>query len=163
MGEELSKGYYGSPVGVLEITTNEEGVVSLYFVDKMQKPSGKVEIVKECIAQLEEYFAGKRRIFTLPLSMQGSDFQKKVWKELTHIPFGKTVSYLYVAMELGDKNSTRAVGSANGQNPVSIIVPCHRVIGTSGKLVGYGGGLDKKRWLLEFERSLVMPDLFSGN
>jgi len=92
--------------------------------------------------------------------LHGTEFQKKVWNELLNIPFGKTISYLQLAKELGDVKLIRAVGGANGKNPVSIIVPCHRVIGSDGTLIGYGGGLDKKKWLLEFEGVLVQKELF---
>ena len=118
------------------------------------------EILEDCIKQLDEYFQSKRKIFSIPLELHGTEFQKKVWNELLNIPFGKTISYLQLAKELGDVKLIRAVGGANGKNPVSIIVPCHRVIGSDGTLIGYGGGLDKKKWLLEFEGVLVQKELF---
>jgi methylated-DNA-[protein]-cysteine S-methyltransferase len=133
----------------------------LYFTKATfpeNKPAG---IVKNCFDQLKEYFEGKRKIFSIDLDFEGTDFQKKVWNELLKIPFGQTISYLELSRRIGDVKAIRAVGNANGKNPVSIIVPCHRVIGTSGKLIGYGGGLWRKRWLLEFERSFVQKDLFS--
>jgi methylated-DNA-[protein]-cysteine S-methyltransferase len=153
--------YFDSPIGFLEITASEHGIGSLYFREgtfPSNKPSG---VLKNCFDQLAEYFEGKRKIFSLDLDPEGTDFQKKVWNELLKIPFGETISYLELSKRLGDVKAIRAVGNANGKNPVSVIVPCHRVIGTNGKLIGYGGGLWRKRWLLEFERSFVQKDLFS--
>ena len=119
-------------------------------------------MLKECIEQLNEYFAGKRKVFDLPLNPQGTDFQKRVWAELQKIPYGKTVSYLDIARNIGDVNSTRAVGNANGKNKLNILIPCHRVIGINGKLTGYGGGLWRKQWLLELEMENSHEGLF-GN
>lgn len=148
--------YYQSPIGIIEITADEDGITSLYFVDEKTKPNNKTNsLLKESVTQLEEYFNGIRKDFGLKLSPQGTDFQKRVWTQLETIPFGKTVSYLDVSIMLGDANATRAVGNANGSNPISIIIPCHRVIGVNGKLVGYGGGLWRKEWLLNHERSIV--------
>jgi methylated-DNA-[protein]-cysteine S-methyltransferase len=153
--------YINSPVGILEITASDRGISSLYFMEGTF-PTGKAAgMTKECLDQLKEYFEGKRQLFSLDLDLEGTEFQKKVWKELLNIPFGETISYLELSRRLGDVRAIRAVGNANGKNPVSIIVPCHRVIGSGGKLVGYGGGLWRKRWLLEFERSFVQKDLFS--
>jgi methylated-DNA-[protein]-cysteine S-methyltransferase len=104
------------------------------------------------VAQLEAYFRGERRVFDLPLALRGTPFQLRVWAELLRIPYGATISYGELARQLGDPNLTRAVGAANGANPVSIIVPCHRVIGADGSLTGYGGGLEMKRRLLALER-----------
>lgn len=148
--------YYQSPIGFLEISADEEGICSLYFVDERSKPTSKNNpLLKECVIQLEEYFNGIRKEFGLKLNPHGTDFQKRVWKQLETIPFGKTTTYLDVSIQLGDANATRAVGNANGSNPISIIVPCHRVIGVNGKLVGYGGGLWRKEWLLNHEQSIV--------
>jgi methylated-DNA-[protein]-cysteine S-methyltransferase len=157
--------YYESPVGLLELRAGDKGLRSLLFKferDPMVVTDEQSPFLLTCKAELDEYFAGKRTTFTLPLDMQGTDFQLIVWKELTFIPFGQTISYLQLAKRVGDLHSTRAVGNANGKNPLSIIVPCHRVIGSNGKLVGYGGGMDNKRWLLEFERNLTTKDLFNS-
>jgi methylated-DNA-[protein]-cysteine S-methyltransferase len=116
----------------------------------------------DCVHQLDEYFARQRKSFDLKLDLRGTDFQKRVWRELLEIPFGKTVSYLDVAVALGDKKSIRAVGHANGQNPIVVIVPCHRVIGSDGSLTGYGGGLWRKEWLLNFEGSHPQTSLFDA-
>lgn len=108
-------------------------------------------IIKNCIKQLDEYFAGSRTEFHLPLIQAGTTFQQTVWQELLHIPYGKTISYLELSKRLGNVKAIRAVGTANGNNSISIIVPCHRVIGSNGDLVGYGGDLWRKKWLLEHE------------
>lgn len=153
---ELHFAYYLSPIGLIEISGNEEGISTLYFVDERKHNSAKAHSsLKECIYQLEEYFKGLRKDFGLTLNPKGTDFQKKVWNQLLTIPFGRTVSYLDVSKMLGDANATRAVGNANGSNPISIIVPCHRVIGVNGKLVGYGGGLWRKEWLLNHEQGIT--------
>jgi methylated-DNA-[protein]-cysteine S-methyltransferase len=154
---DLHTAYYSSPIGLIEITGNEDGIASLYFVDEKTHSSLKVHLsLKECILQLEEYFKGLRKEFGLKLNPKGTDFQKRVWEKLSTLPYGRTVSYLDISRMLGDANATRAVGNANGSNPISIIVPCHRVIGVSGKLVGYGGGLWRKEWLLNHEMGAVV-------
>ncbi|MES2593266.1 MAG: methylated-DNA--[protein]-cysteine S-methyltransferase [Bacteroidota bacterium] len=146
--------YYSSPIGLIEITGNEDGIASLYFVDSKKNDSNTIHVsLKECVYQLDEYFNGLRKEFGIKVNPQGTEFQKKVWKKLETIPFGKTTSYLDISRQIGDPNATRAVGNANGCNPVSIIVPCHRVIGSSGKLTGYSGGLWRKEWLLNHEKS----------
>ena len=118
------------------------------------------EELKEAVLQLQDYFDGKRTTFTFPLNPSGTDFQKKVWDELLHIPFGKTCSYLDLSKKLGDVKAIRAVASANGKNPLWIVVPCHRVIGTDGSLTGYAGGLWRKKWLLEHENPVKQETLF---
>ncbi len=152
--------YYDSPLGVIELTATDHGVSSLYFVEKKLKDISFNKVLSDCIKQLEEYFNKKRKEFSLPLDMQGTEFQKRVWSELLNIPFGKMISYLQLSKRLGDEKSIRAVGGANGKNPISIIVPCHRVIGSNETLVGYGGCLDKKKWLLEFEGAIAQKELF---
>lgn len=125
------------------------------------KSSQKIpDYLKETTQQLLEYFDGKRTDFDLKLNPEGTDFQKKVWKELSKIPFGKTVSYLDIAKRLGDPKAIRAAASANGKNPLWIIVPCHRVIGSDGSLTGYAGGLWRKKWLLEHESPVKQVSLF---
>lgn len=116
-------------------------------------------VIDESIAQLEEYFQGGRSSFNIPLEMVGTDFQKKVWKELLKVPFGKTVTYLRLSKDLGDENAIRAVAAANGANAMSIIVPCHRVVGSNGNLVGYAGGLAAKKKLLSIEGALLTNQL----
>jgi len=153
--------FYSSPCGPIELCASSEGITSVLFVDSRQGSVNKNDLLSECIIQLDEYFSKERKLFSLPLDLRGTDFQKKVWDKLLDIPFGKTISYLQLATALGDKKSIRAVGGANGRNPISIIIPCHRVIGSNGDLVGYGGGMDKKKWLLEHEGVLVQQELFS--
>ena len=153
---ELQTAYYSSPIGTLEIKGNEEGLQSLEFMEETIDPTEKVhESIKEVTYQLDEYFTGIRKEFGLKLNPEGTEFKKKVWKELVDVPFGKTCSYLDIALKLGDKNATRAVGNSNGKNPIAIVVPCHRVIGSTGKLTGYAGGLWRKEWLLKHEQGVI--------
>jgi len=147
-------GYYNSPIGWIEIIEDGNSVTYLRFLDQIEhidheaKNSRLISIV---ISQLEEYFNNKRRVFDLPVHISGTDFQEKVWKQLLQIPYGTYKTYGKIATELGTKKCVRAVGNANGKNPIAIIVPCHRVIGENNKLVGYAGGLWRKKWLLEHE------------
>ncbi|MBP1737752.1 MAG: cysteine methyltransferase [Deltaproteobacteria bacterium] len=146
------KAYYLSPIGPLEVSGTSEGIVSVTFV-KTRLPNDRnlPECVKEGIRQLEEYFKGARKNFSLKLLLQGTPFQKLVWQRLKKIPYGKLASYGEVARAIGKPNAYRAVGNANNKNPIAIIIPCHRVIGSDGTLVGYGGGLWRKEWLLDHE------------
>lgn len=147
----------GSPIGPLLITADGEALTGLYFKAHRHPPAAESlgertsDGFDEASRQLAEYFAGDRRVFDLPLDPAGNPFQKKVWLLLREIPYGQRRSYGQLAAELGDVHLARAVGSANGRNPISIIVPCHRVVGADGNLVGYGGGLDRKRFLLQRE------------
>ena len=149
-----------SPVGTLTLIASDLGLVAILWPgdDPRRVPLGESVLFDDqhptlmaACAQLEEYFSGGRTSFDLPLDMRGTPFQQTVWQALTTIPFGETRSYLDLANQLGNPTATRAVGAANGRNPVSIIVPCHRVIGSSGKLTGFAGGLEAKAWLLELE------------
>ena len=146
------KAYDLSPIGPLEVSGTSEGIVSVTFV-KTRLPNDRnlPECVKEGIRQLEEYFKGARKNFSLKLLLQGTPFQKLVWQRLKKIPYGKLASYGEVARANGKPNAYRAVGNANNKNPIAIIIPCHRVIGSDGTLVGYGGGLWRKEWLLDHE------------
>jgi methylated-DNA-[protein]-cysteine S-methyltransferase len=144
--------YMDSPVGAIEISGDEDFVSTVSFVDAIKSDTEHLpRVIRDCRRQLEEYFAGTRKEFILLLSQSGTDFQRQVWTELCHIPYGKTISYLQLAEKIGDVKSIRAVGTANGKNELAIIVPCHRVIGSNGTLVGYAGGLERKKWLLDFE------------
>jgi methylated-DNA-[protein]-cysteine S-methyltransferase len=152
------KTYYKSPLGPIEIIGSSDSILTLDFVEVMQPENGDLTFsVKECLKQLDEYFKGKRRNFFLNLQPAGTDFQKTVWRQLEEIPYGKTTSYGEIADVLGKPNASRAVGNANGKNPIAIIIPCHRVIGSDGSLTGYGGGLWRKRWLIGFERGEIQP------
>ncbi len=149
---KVYKTFYKSEIGYLEITASENGIKSLYFSDV--EPESTIESnvhIDKCLEQLDDYFKGKRKKFILQLDWEGTQFQKKVWESLLSIPYGKPISYMDVALDIGDAKAIRAVGMANNRNPISIIVPCHRVIGSDGKLTGYGGGLWRKDWLLNHE------------
>lgn len=147
--------YYHSPVGQLRITGTEHLISEVVFHDVSQKPGGNKKhlppLIIQCIEQLIQYFQGERRIFELPVHQQGTAFQQEVWSELVRIPYGRTISYLELAKRIGDIKATRAVASANGKNNVCIIVPCHRVVGSNNNLVGYSGGLHRKKYLLDLE------------
>jgi methylated-DNA-[protein]-cysteine S-methyltransferase len=147
-----------SPLGFIKITGTRDSVLALDFVEAFQNGDHELPFcIKECIKQIAEYFDGKRKEFFLHLDPQGTTFQKLVWRQLEKIPFGKLVSYGEVARAIGKPEAFRAVGSANGKNPIAIIIPCHRVIGSDGSLTGYGGGLWRKEWLIAHERG-YSPD-----
>jgi methylated-DNA-[protein]-cysteine S-methyltransferase len=171
---------FNSPIGQLLLTSDGTHITRLFMNDHEGGPTATANfaedtkaiakfgglplkdwemgddlpIIQKAKKQVDEFFAGKRQDFDLPLKPEGSEFQRTVWDELTRIPFGKTISYGELARRIGKPEAPRAVGLANGKNPISIIVPCHRVIGASGKLTGYGGGLDRKVWLLEHEGAM---------
>jgi O-6-methylguanine DNA methyltransferase len=146
--------YLKSPIGQLKLTADENSVNSIMFVfpDTEMELENSNQVLEICKQQLNEYFSGERKEFDVNISQDGTDFQQTVWDELIKISHGKTVSYNHIAEKVGGKNMMRAVGSANGKNLISIIVPCHRVIGSDGKLVGYGGDIWRKKWLLNHER-----------
>ncbi|MGA0415352.1 MAG: methylated-DNA--[protein]-cysteine S-methyltransferase [Flavobacteriaceae bacterium] len=152
---------YESPIGKLLITLSDSGIKQIKFVED---ETNGLEIVAhpshEIVKQIQEYFDLKRTAFTLPLDLQGTVFQKKVWQALLAIPFGTTLSYLKVAQKLGDPKKVRAVAAAIAKNPVLILVPCHRVIGSDAKLVGYSGGLQRKQALLKLEGFQFQNSLF---
>ena len=148
--------HVNSPVGPLLVAVCDRGLVALEF-GRGKIPAGWVESDEKTapyVRQLKEYFAGRRRQFDLPLDLRGTDFQKRCWRELLKIPYGETRSYAEIARAIGNPAAARAVGLANGKNPIAIVVPCHRVIGSDGSLTGYGGGLETKRKLLQLEGAL---------
>lgn len=151
--------YYHSPVGLLKVSGTNDYISEVSFHDTSQKAEGNKKYIPpmliNCVEQLIQYFNGERRIFELPLNQPGTPFQQDVWSILTQIPFGKTISYLELARKTGDTKATRAVANANGKNNIAIIVPCHRVIGSDKTLVGYAGGLWRKKWLLELEAKVA--------
>jgi len=153
--QQLYYTYYQSPVGLLKIGGTENYIAELSFVDNKEQVTygepGISEVKHQCTEELIEFFNGKRKNFDLPVYQEGSEFQQKVWGELLNIPFGKTISYLDQAKRIGDVKAIRAVASANGKNKIAIVVPCHRVIGSDKSLIGYGGGLWRKKWLLQHE------------
>ena len=153
--------YYKTPIGIAKIIGDEEGVISVSVMDKKIETSAKIpETLKKCVLQLDEYFQKKRTNFDLKLNPQGTDFQKKVWNELQQIPFAKTTTYLNQSKKMGNVKAIRAIASANGKNPIWIIIPCHRVIGSDGSLTGYAGGIWRKKWLLEYENPTNQTSLF---
>jgi len=175
--------YCLSPLGALEIYANATGINAVHFPDvqkdrslaglrhqdvtaaasqsddfqllSVQADGAVALLLQQAAAQLAEYFAGTRQHFDLPLAASGTAFQQQVWQQLCQVPYGQTQSYGELALRLGNKNAMRAVGAANGRNPIAIIVPCHRVIGADGKLTGYAGGLDRKVWLLQHEQRIA--------
>lgn len=144
---------YDSPFGTIKIGYNEDAITELTVIkpNDLQDMGSPTSISDRAKVQLDEYFAGKRTTFDLPLRPVGTVFQKKVWSALCDIPYGQTMSYKEIAIAVGNERACRAVGMANNKNPIAIIIPCHRVIGSNGDLVGYAGGLDMKRSLLELE------------
>ncbi len=145
-----------SPSGYIKLVSTDTGVKEVTFLDEECESSESIpEILIKLKKQLTEYFNGDRKDFSVPLEPDGTDFQKKVWTELCCIPFGKTISYNELASKLGDPKVIRAAAAANGKNPIGIVIPCHRVIGKSGKLVGYAGGLGRKKWLLDHENRIA--------
>lgn len=153
--------YYKTPIGTAKIIGDEHGIISVSLInDKTESSESTLECLKDCVQQLSEYFKGSRNTFNLKLNPQGTDFQKKVWNELLNVPFGQTRTYLEQSKKLGNAKAIRAVASANGKNPIWIIIPCHRIIGSDGSLTGYAGGIWRKKWLLEHENPSPQQSLF---
>lgn len=152
--------FINSPLGITKIVGDENGISEISVLDEGIISEKIPTILQKAVAELQEYFEGKRNDFTFKINPKGTDFQQNVWQELLHIPFGKTMSYLDLAKKLGDVKAIRAVASANGKNPLWIVVPCHRVIGSDGSLTGYAGGLWRKKWLLEHENPTQQQSLF---
>ncbi|WP_043706295.1 methylated-DNA--[protein]-cysteine S-methyltransferase [Tenacibaculum ovolyticum] len=159
--------YYKTPIGTAKIVGNENGIQSVSVLDddfstplEITKTKNTPICLQNCVTQLEEYFAGTRTVFDLKLNPQGTVFQQSVWNELLNIPFAKSNTYLEQTKQIGDPKAIRAVASANGKNPIWIIIPCHRVIGSNGSLTGYAGGIWRKKWLLEHESGCKQQTLF---
>lgn len=157
-----------SPVGPLLLGANEAGVCLIEFHESKHRVprnpdwrEGESELLERTRRQLAEYFAGTRRTFDLPLAPKGTEFQRAVWRALADIPYGETISYVQLATRVGKPAATRAVGAANGRNPLPIVLPCHRVIGANGSLTGFGGGLPTKQFLLRHEGALQADELFA--
>lgn len=160
--DDLSRTTMSTPVGELTLIASPRGLRAVLWPKELAEPTtlpaaadgdpAAAEVLRTAVLQLEQYFAGERRDFDLPLDPVGTDFQLSAWLQLRRIPYGATISYGEQARRLGDVNKSRAVGAANGRNPISIIVPCHRVVGTNGALVGFAAGLDAKAWLLRHEQ-----------
>jgi len=154
--------FINSPLGITKIIGDEDGIaiISVSDVGTNDVSAEIPDVLKKAVVQLQEYFEGKRTDFDLKLNPQGTEFQQKVWKSLLEIPYGKTVSYMDQSKKLGDVKAIRAVASANGKNPLWIVLPCHRVIGTNGSLTGYAGEIWRKKWLLEHENPSTQQILF---
>jgi methylated-DNA-[protein]-cysteine S-methyltransferase len=163
--QETQTTYYKTPIGTAKIIGDKNGIQSVSVLnddaisDKLLH-SKIPECLQDCVLQLNEYFSGKRINFTLKLNPQGTSFQRRVWEELLNIPYNKTRTYLEQSKALGDVKAIRAVASANGKNPIWIIIPCHRVIGSDGSLTGYAGGIWRKKWLLAHENPVKQQSLF---
>lgn len=149
----MNNQFLQTPIGWLNIVADESAVVAIEFDADPTASEAPNAVSQQCCQQLAAYFNGEISDFDVPLKMVGTDFQRQVWQALNHVPYGETCSYADIANRIGNPKAVRAVGAANGKNPIPIIVPCHRVIGSSGKLTGYAGGLDLKVWLLEHEKS----------
>lgn len=172
---EYKTTYLETPIGIAKITGDENGIAEISVLDKddlsiqlrqaqfdkHDKSADEIpDCLKECVIQLKEYFNNTRKEFDLKLNPIGTDFQQKVWEELLNIPHGKTRNYMEQTKKLGDVKAIRAVASANGKNPLWIVIPCHRVIGSDGSLTGYAGGIWRKKWLLEHESGVIQQTLF---
>ena len=142
---------FESPLGILIIKSDGQAVTEISFSEEVQEIQNSCAVLESCRQQLNDYFAGKLISFDLPLNPEGTEFQQKVWAELLKIPYGETLTYMELSVRLGDVKAIRAVGTANGRNPIAIIIPCHRVIGAGNKLTGYAGGIWRKKALLELE------------
>jgi methylated-DNA-[protein]-cysteine S-methyltransferase len=155
--------YFDSPVGLIRIRGNANAVTQIFFVEEKTEAENPNDILIDCKTQLENYFNGTLRAFSVPVKTGGTTFQQQVWNALQQIPFAKTVSYGDISKAIQNEKSIRAVGTANGQNPIAVIIPCHRVIGADGSLTGYSGGLWRKQWLLEHEQRIAngVQKLFS--
>jgi methylated-DNA-[protein]-cysteine S-methyltransferase len=156
----METAYIKTPLGITTIIGDENGVSVISVSDDGMVSEEIPVVLQEAVFQLSDYFEGKRTDFNFKLNPKGTEFQQKVWKALLEIPFGKTLSYMDLSKKLGDVKAIRAVASANGRNPLWIVVPCHRVIGTDGSLTGYAGGLWRKKWLLEHENPTTQQSLF---
>lgn len=144
--------YINSPVGWLKLQSTEMALTAIsFYAEKAENSAVQPKILEDAETQLQEYFAGERKDFNLQLAPEGTDFQQKIWELVQNVDYGVTASYLDIAKLSGSEKNTRAVGLANGKNPIPIIIPCHRIVGSSGKLTGYAGGLERKRWLLNHE------------
>jgi len=160
MMNELVTGYMSSPLGTIRLKFSGKGLFSLIFTDDPVNEFLPSKEMESCAGQLKEYFGGTLKAFDLKLDLQGTPFRKSVWIELLKIKFGQTISYSALSRKVGDIKAIRAVANANAKNPISIVVPCHRVIGSDGSLTGYAGGLWRKKWLLEHEGKYDQPGLF---
>jgi len=159
--ESKQTAYYKTPIGIAKIVGDKNGICAVtVLVETIEINEEIPNCLKDCVQQLDEYFKGNRTTFNLKLNPKGTDFQQKVWSELLQVPYGKTRTYMEQSKILGDVKAIRAVASANGKNPLWIIIPCHRIIGSNGSLTGYAGGIWRKKWLLEHENPSMQQSLF---
>jgi len=159
--EQLKITYYKTPIGTAKIEGNNDGITAITVVNEEIESSLDIPIcLQNCVQQLKEYFTGKRKNFNVKLNPQETEFQKKEWEAFQNVPFGKTRTYLEQSKTLGNAKAIRAVAGANGKNPIWIVIPCHRIIGSDGSLTGYAGGLWRKKWLLEHENPNTQQSLF---
>ncbi len=156
----MFEAYYKSPIGNLRIISNECDIIKIEFTADFFKMEIIPAQIQKCINQLDEYFKGERKEFSVGINPAGTEFQGKIWNLLIKIPYGKTISYIELSKQFGNEKAIRAIASANGKNPIPIIIPCHRVIGNDGSLTGYAGGLLKKQWLLEHEGAIKQKSMF---
>jgi len=157
----METAYISTPLGMAKLEGTANGLSAVSVLDAEKTPTDVIpEVLEDAVYQLQEYFDGQRESFNLQLNPQGTPFQQGIWEELLNIPYGKTVSYLELSKKLGDIKAIRAVAAANGKNPLWIIIPCHRVIGSDGSLTGYAGGLHRKKWLLAHENPVKQQSLF---
>jgi methylated-DNA-[protein]-cysteine S-methyltransferase len=160
-GLQIASSYLDSPLGTIRISGTKKAIYEIHFLNEAETETAvntagaAFDLIVECRRQLLEYFRGNLKQFDISLDQPGTDFQQKVWQQLAVIRYGDTISYLSLAKQLGDQKVIRAAASANGKNNIAIIIPCHRVIGTAGDLVGYAGGLWRKRWLIEHEKKFA--------
>ncbi len=149
----MHKAYYNSPIGVIELVSDESSILELSFVEESGETHDNAPaILNNALTQIDEYFKGTRKVFDLKLCTRGTAFQENVWHQLTKVAYGRTATYGEIARAIGNEKASRAVGGANNKNKIAIIIPCHRIIGSTGKLIGYEGGLWRKEWLLKHEK-----------
>ena len=164
---QLHQAEFQSPIGIVEIVGTEEAIISILFTEKTEVSnpvrSDSPQVIIDCQRQLEEYFRGERMEFTIPCKSTGTEFQQKVWTALKEVPYAETDSYGSIAKAIGSDKAVRAVGNANSKNKLTIVVPCHRIIGSSGKLTGYAGTLTRKEWLLRHEKEFKENSILSSN
>jgi methylated-DNA-[protein]-cysteine S-methyltransferase len=157
----LKIAYYKTPIGTAKIEGDKNGISSISVLDEVIENSVEIPTcLQHCVHQLDEYFKGTRTKFDLKLNPKGTEFQQKVWNELVQVPYGKTSTYLEQTKKLGNAKAIRAVASANGKNPIWIVIPCHRIIGSNGSLTGYAGGIWRKKWLINHESTSPQKSLF---
>jgi methylated-DNA-[protein]-cysteine S-methyltransferase len=152
--------YFKCPLGIVKIVGDASGISEISILDDGEVSNSVPKELEQAVIQLQEYFEGKRTYFDLKINPKGTNFQRSVWHELINIPFGKTLSYMELSKKVGDVKAIRAVASANGKNPIWIVIPCHRVIGADGSLTGYAGGLGRKKWLLDLENPTKQQSYF---